>query len=118
MLIFPNENDRIQALQHGTRADDANVTLKQRGSSLKHRGGFDVSLHRQHNLKKKSPAYKLNILRMCMGLLSFMIKKGKLNYKVLLNLALHVHSIPPSFDLRQNRWKIKTTPLSLGVQGC
>ena len=44
-----------------------------------------------------------------MGLLSFMIKKGKLNYKVLLNLALHVHSIPPNFDLRQNGWKIKTT---------
>ena len=39
-----------------------------------------------------------------------MVKKGNLNYKVPLNLALQVHSIPPGFDLPQNERKIKTTP--------
>ena len=45
-----------------------------------------------------------------MGLSRFMVKKGKLNYKIPIILALHVHSIPPSFGLRQNKRKIKPTP--------
>ena len=39
----------------------------------------------------------------------FMVKKGKVNPKVPLNLALHVDSVPPKFNLAQNKRKIKTT---------
>ena len=39
----------------------------------------------------------------------FMVKKGKVNPKVPLNLALHVDSVPPTFNLAQNKRKIITT---------
>ena len=44
-----------------------------------------------------------------MGLLRFMVKKRKIKLKIPLYLALHVHSIPLSFDLRQNKCNAKTT---------
>ena len=39
----------------------------------------------------------------------FMVKKGEVNPKVPLNLALHVDSVPPTFNLAQNKRKIITT---------
>ena len=44
-----------------------------------------------------------------MGFSRFKVKKGKVNPKVPLNLALHVDSVPPTFNLAQNKRKITTT---------
>ena len=45
-----------------------------------------------------------------------MVKKGKLNYKIPLILALHVHSIPPSFGVRKINGKLNPPSVIKGVK--
>ena len=53
---------------------------------------FLCSFYTGNNHKHKPHAYKI-VTRMCMGFSRSMVKKGKLNYNLPLNLALHIDSV-------------------------